>query len=464
MKRLIPKMQTAWGTLQPDNTYVAKPVLVRRIPYSPQPNEQVIRVHGQPVVVRHNQTYIDSPDSHYMSDINKDTARREAEEQLDNRNMQTGARRASGLIRLTLPSTYIGPLFYDGDYLANFGKGTGNEARDFVIDMAAFSLPGITKRLLMPTVNYNLANRTITATEDEINTLIRKQLGKDLAIGGMDSNGNFRYTRIAPDLVTISPLKNGSVMPFMQAMNTKYKIWPVTKTAYVKPSTEFEEDVGGLFNPKTKAVSLNAIYNINDPASTYTHEVMGHATEEQVMGKTLKNIKYPTNDYKMSLMQKEPTQFTPEWQEWNKSRKMQNLYDELHALDEESSVKDLYEETIRQLQPGLKIKLDDGGLGINKPNEFRALLMQLKRNLFNASGQNINKMNELIDKQQTISDLLKYGPEDSAYLEQFKQIIQDAISKRKFNQTSIRNRIINILKYAPELAIPVIITKQNGNN
>ena len=133
-----------WGLVtQSDNTRVAKPIIQEKVPYKLKPNEFyfVDKKTGKRIIGRQKQEVISS-DNRTINQRKQDQSRAKQiqKKQEADKNYNEGLKTIGALTTLTMPSTYIGPIFNNNgkSYLDNVisGEGTGNTAGNLAIDLA----------------------------------------------------------------------------------------------------------------------------------------------------------------------------------------------------------------------------------------------------------------------------------------------------------------------------------------
>lgn len=150
--KIIPKGQQGLVT-QSDNTRVTKPIIQERIPYKLKPNEFyfVDKKTGKKTLIKQKQETVNA-DNRTTNQRKQDqtTAKQIQKKQEADKNYEKGIETINALTKLTLPSTYIGPVFNNNgkSYLDNVisGEGTGNTAGNLAIDIfTPFGIKGINK-------------------------------------------------------------------------------------------------------------------------------------------------------------------------------------------------------------------------------------------------------------------------------------------------------------------------------
>ena len=128
---------------QSDNTRVTKPIIQKKIPYKLKPNEFyfVDKKTGKRIIGRSKQEVVSS-DNRTTNQRKQDQtiAKQIQKKQEADKNYNEGLKTIGTLTTLTIPSTYIGPVFNNNSksYLDNVisGEGTGNAAGNLAIDLA----------------------------------------------------------------------------------------------------------------------------------------------------------------------------------------------------------------------------------------------------------------------------------------------------------------------------------------
>lgn len=126
---------------QSDNTKVKRPVISTPIQRTLKPGEHRIKINGKTLVVKPIQTILrqDNRGQHQRNEDQKRSKvlRKQYEEE---KNKEETMKTVGALTTLTLPSTYIGPLFNGNgkSYMDNLmsGEGTGNADADLAINFA----------------------------------------------------------------------------------------------------------------------------------------------------------------------------------------------------------------------------------------------------------------------------------------------------------------------------------------
>lgn len=141
--KIIPKAQ--YGTqfiAQPDNTRVAKPVLVERMEYKPKPDELFItdkRTGKKVLVKRRNETVSPDNRSNYQRQQSQKQSQNIYRKHQEDKKIKEGMKNLQGLLTLVTPSTYVGPVFNNNgkSYIQNVmsGQGSGDVAGNVAIDM-----------------------------------------------------------------------------------------------------------------------------------------------------------------------------------------------------------------------------------------------------------------------------------------------------------------------------------------
>ena len=128
---------------QSDNTRVTKPIIQEKVPYKLKPNEFyfVDKKTGKRIIGRQKQEVISSDNRNTKQRKQDQTIVKQIyKKQEADKNYEKGLETISTLSTLTMPSTYIGPVFNNNgkSYLDNVisGEGTGNTAGNLAIDLA----------------------------------------------------------------------------------------------------------------------------------------------------------------------------------------------------------------------------------------------------------------------------------------------------------------------------------------
>ena len=128
---------------QSDNTRVVKPIIQEKVPYKLKSNEFyfIDKKTGKRIIGRQKQEVISS-DNRTTNQRKQDQTRAKQiqKKQEADKNYNEGLKTIGTLTTLTMPSTYIGPVFNNNgkSYLDNVisGEGTGNTAGNLAIDLA----------------------------------------------------------------------------------------------------------------------------------------------------------------------------------------------------------------------------------------------------------------------------------------------------------------------------------------
>lgn len=128
---------------QSDNTRVTKPIIQEKIPYKLKPNEFyfIDKKTGKRIIGRSKQEVVSSDNRNTKQRKQDQTiAKQIQKKQEEDKNYNEGLKTIGTLTTLTIPSTYIGPIFNNNSksYLDNVisGEGTGNTAGNLAIDLA----------------------------------------------------------------------------------------------------------------------------------------------------------------------------------------------------------------------------------------------------------------------------------------------------------------------------------------
>lgn len=140
--KIIPKGQ--WGLVtQSDNTRIAKPIIIEKIPYKLKPNELyfIDKKTGKKTLIKQKQETVNADKrSTYQKKQDKTRTEQIQKKYEVDKNYEKGLETISALSTLAMPSTYIGPIFNNNgkSYLDNVisGEGIGNTAGNLAIDLA----------------------------------------------------------------------------------------------------------------------------------------------------------------------------------------------------------------------------------------------------------------------------------------------------------------------------------------
>lgn len=141
------------GGTQQDNTRVSRPIIMQEIPYKLKPNEFyfVDKKTGKKTLIKRKQeTISEDKRSNYQRQQDDIKTKQIQKQQEQDKNYEKGIETIDALTKLTLPSTYVGPLFNNNgkSYTDNLisGEGTGNTAGNAAIDLLTpFAVGGINK-------------------------------------------------------------------------------------------------------------------------------------------------------------------------------------------------------------------------------------------------------------------------------------------------------------------------------
>ena len=133
-----------WGLVaQSDNTRVTKPIIQEKIPYKLKPNEFyfIDKKTGKRIIGRSKQEVISSDNRNTKQRKQDQTIAKQIQKKQEaDKNYNEGLKTIGTLTTLTMPSTYIGPVFNNNgkSYLDNVisGEGTGNTTGNLAIDLA----------------------------------------------------------------------------------------------------------------------------------------------------------------------------------------------------------------------------------------------------------------------------------------------------------------------------------------
>ena len=128
---------------QSDNTRVTKPIIQEKIPYKLKSNEFyfIDKKTGKRIIGRSKQEIISSDNRNTKQRKQDWTKTKQIQKKQEaDKNYNEGLKTIGTLTTLTMPSTYIGPVFNNNgkSYLDNVisGEGTGNTAGNLAIDLA----------------------------------------------------------------------------------------------------------------------------------------------------------------------------------------------------------------------------------------------------------------------------------------------------------------------------------------
>ena len=151
--KIIPKGQGGLVT-QSDNTRVAKPIIQEKVLYKLKPNEFyfIDKKTGKRIIGRSKQEVVSSDNRNTKQRKQDQTRAKQIQKKQEaDKNYEKGIETINSLTKLTLPSTYIGPVFNNNgkSYLDNVisGEGTGNAAGNLAIDLLTPLAVGGTKSL-----------------------------------------------------------------------------------------------------------------------------------------------------------------------------------------------------------------------------------------------------------------------------------------------------------------------------
>lgn len=138
---------------QNDNTRVFRPIIIEKIPYKLKPNELYFidkKTGKKTLVKRKQETISEDKRSKYQRQQDWHKTKQIQKQQEQDKNYEKGIETINSLTKLTLPSTYIGPLFNNNgkSYTDNLisGEGTGNAAGNLAVDiLTPFGIKGINK-------------------------------------------------------------------------------------------------------------------------------------------------------------------------------------------------------------------------------------------------------------------------------------------------------------------------------
>ena len=128
---------------QNDNTRVFRPTIIEKIPYKLKPNEFYFidkKTGKKTLVKRKQETISEDKRNKYQRQQDWYKTKQIQKQQEQDKNYEKGIETINSLTKLTLPSTYIGPLFNNNgkSYTDNLisGEGTGDAAGNLAIDLA----------------------------------------------------------------------------------------------------------------------------------------------------------------------------------------------------------------------------------------------------------------------------------------------------------------------------------------
>lgn len=138
---------------QNDNTRVFRPIIIEKIPYKLKPNEFYFidkKTGKKTLVKRKQETISEDKRNKYQRQQDWNKTKQIQKQQEQNKNYEKGIETINALTKLTLPSTYIGPLLNNNgkSYTDNLisGEGTGNTVGNAAIDLLTpFAIGGINK-------------------------------------------------------------------------------------------------------------------------------------------------------------------------------------------------------------------------------------------------------------------------------------------------------------------------------
>ena len=129
--------------MQSDNTRVTKPIIQEKVPYKLKSNEFyfVDKKTGKRIIGRSKQEVVSSDNRNTKQRKQDQTIAKQIQKKQEaDKNYNEGLKTIGTLTTLTMPSTYIGPVFNNNgkSYLDNVisGEGTGNTAGNLAIDLA----------------------------------------------------------------------------------------------------------------------------------------------------------------------------------------------------------------------------------------------------------------------------------------------------------------------------------------
>ena len=177
---------------QNDNTRVFRPTIIEKIPYKLKPNEFYFidkKTGKKTLVKRKQETISEDKRNKYQRQQDWYKTKQIQKQQEQDKNYEKGIETINSLAKLTLPSTYVGPVFNNNgkSYLDNIisGEGTGDAAGNLAIDLAtplaiskvskiAQTVPKtVGQKYVAPYISSKMLNRSIKANPNirDINNL-----------------------------------------------------------------------------------------------------------------------------------------------------------------------------------------------------------------------------------------------------------------------------------------------------
>lgn len=167
---------------QNDNTRVFRPIIIEKIPYKLKPNEFYFidkKTGKKTLVKRKQETISEDKRSKYQRQQDWHKTKQIQKQQEQDKNYEKGIETINSLTKLTLPSTYIGPLFNNNgkSYTDNLisGEGTGNAVGNLAVDLATpLAISKVSKivqtvpktvgqKYVAPYISSKMLNRSINA-------------------------------------------------------------------------------------------------------------------------------------------------------------------------------------------------------------------------------------------------------------------------------------------------------------
>ncbi len=328
--KIVPKAQ--FGTqliAQPDNTNVARPVLVERMEYKPEQDEFFItdRRTGKKIFVKQkNETISADRRNTYQRQQDQMRAEQAYKQYEEDKKQEEGMKNLQGFLTFTAPSTYIGPGFNNNgkSYTENVlsGEGTGSTAGNVAIDLltplaigGARSLAtNVAKKFPYGTNTSQLRNSVKWPwTKNQLHQISPEQLSKQKKefLQWMDLHGlEFEGSKLHPELVndiqegflrpgtveTIVPKNGSDIDVYLNWMDQNFNIsTPMKAKAF--PASSFKIGVEGSYNYGTQVARINTAYP-QSAGSTFIHELGSHGTDMQVADRLIEGypftLRYPS--------------------------------------------------------------------------------------------------------------------------------------------------------------------------
>lgn len=164
---------------QNDNTRVFRPIIIEKIPYKLKPNELYFidkKTGKKTLVKRKQETVTEDRRSNYQRQQDWNKTKQIQKQQEQDKNYEKGIETINSLTKLTLPSTYVGPLFNNNgkSYTDNLisGEGTGSAVGNAVIDgLTPFAVGGINKGIQVGNRFYRIRQFSKAPKETSINVV-----------------------------------------------------------------------------------------------------------------------------------------------------------------------------------------------------------------------------------------------------------------------------------------------------